>query len=74
MSEQTAAPYPQAKPFTAEEAEAFLVRPLIAKLASHNADGTIHIAPSGSTMRMAISCSAPRKSPVKSGTSRPIRK
>lgn len=35
--------YPQAKPFTSEEAEAFLAQPLIAKLASHNADGTIHI-------------------------------
>ena len=45
MSEHTSSPYPQAKPFTPAEAEAFLARPLIAKLATHNADGTIHIAP-----------------------------
>ncbi|MEA3338148.1 MAG: pyridoxamine 5'-phosphate oxidase family protein [Chloroflexota bacterium] len=45
MSEQTIAPYPQAKPFTADEAEAFLAKPLIAKLATHNEDGSIHIAP-----------------------------
>jgi len=45
MSDQTKAPYPQAKPFTDEEAEAFLARPLIAKLATHNADGAIHLAP-----------------------------
>ena len=45
MSEQTTPVYPQAKPFTAEEAEAFLAKPLIAKLATHNADGTIHLAP-----------------------------
>lgn len=45
MSEQTATLYPQAKPFTAEETEAFLAQPLIAKLATHNEDGTIHIAP-----------------------------
>lgn len=45
MSEQSTPPYPQAKPFTPAEAEAFLARPLIAKLATHNADGTIHIAP-----------------------------
>lgn len=38
-----ATPYPQAKPFTAKEAEVFLAQPLIAKLASHNADGTIHL-------------------------------
>lgn len=45
MSDQTRPPYPQAKPFTDEETEAFLARPLIAKLATHNADGTIHLAP-----------------------------
>jgi len=45
MSEQTTAPYPQAKPFTAEEAETFLAQPLIAKLATHNEDGSIHVAP-----------------------------
>jgi PPOX class probable F420-dependent enzyme len=45
MSEQPQTPYPQAKPFTAEETEAFLAQPLIAKLGTHNADGTIHISP-----------------------------
>jgi general stress protein 26 len=37
--------YPQAKPFVADERDAFLERPLIAKLCSHNPDGTIHVAP-----------------------------
>ncbi len=37
--------YPQAKPFLNDEIEPFLSRPLIAKLCTHNEDGTIHIAP-----------------------------
>ena len=45
MSEQTKTLYPQAKPFTVEEAETFLAQSLIAKLGTHNEDGTIHIAP-----------------------------
>ena len=38
-------PYPQAPPFAPDEIESFLERPLIAKLCTHNEDGTIHIAP-----------------------------
>jgi nitroimidazol reductase NimA-like FMN-containing flavoprotein (pyridoxamine 5'-phosphate oxidase superfamily) len=37
--------YPQMPPLTNEEIAAFLKQPLVAKLCSHNADGTIHIAP-----------------------------
>ena len=38
--------YPQAPPFANnQEIEAFLAKPLLARLSSHNADGTIHIAP-----------------------------
>lgn len=37
--------YPQAKPFIADDLAVFLERPLIAKLCSHNPDGTIHVAP-----------------------------
>lgn len=38
--------YPQAPPFANDqEIETFLAKPLIARLGSHNADGTIHIAP-----------------------------
>jgi nitroimidazol reductase NimA-like FMN-containing flavoprotein (pyridoxamine 5'-phosphate oxidase superfamily) len=37
--------YPQALPFAEGDLEAFLERPLIAKLCTHNPDGTIHIAP-----------------------------
>lgn len=37
--------YPQAKPFMNSEIEPFLKQPLIAKLCTHNEDGTIHIAP-----------------------------
>ena len=37
--------YPQAKPFTNDEIEPFLNQPLIAKLCTHNQDGSIHIAP-----------------------------
>ena len=38
--------YPQVPPFADEhEMEAFLARPLLARLSSHNEDGTIHIAP-----------------------------
>ena len=45
MSEQKPALYPQAQPFGGEELDAFLARPLIAKLCTHNKDGAIHIAP-----------------------------
>lgn len=45
MSEQQMSVYPQAQPFTDEEVGAFLARPLIAKLCTHNEDGTIHVAP-----------------------------
>lgn len=38
--------HPQAPPFaTAREIETFLARPLLARLCSHNHDGTIHVAP-----------------------------
>ena len=37
--------YPQALPFAEGDLEPFLARPLIAKLCTHNEDGTIHIAP-----------------------------
>ena len=45
MSDQQNSVYPQAKPFTDDEVEDFLTRSLIAKLCTHNEDGTIHIAP-----------------------------
>jgi PPOX class probable F420-dependent enzyme len=37
--------YPQMPPLTHEEMEAFLCRPLIARLGTINEDGTIHLAP-----------------------------
>ena len=37
--------YPQAKPFMNDEIEPFLNQPLIAKLCTYNADGTIHVTP-----------------------------
>ncbi len=38
--------HPQAPPFANElEIETFLAKPLLARLCSHNKDGTIHIAP-----------------------------
>lgn len=39
------ASYPQAPPMTADEVGAFLATAPIARLASYNADGTIHLAP-----------------------------
>lgn len=39
------ADYPQAPPMTAEEEAAFLASAPVARLASHNAEGTIHLAP-----------------------------
>lgn len=40
------AKHPQAPPFANQtEIEAFLTRPLLARLCSHNLDGTIHVAP-----------------------------
>jgi general stress protein 26 len=45
MSEQQVSVYPQAHPMSQEEMESFLARPLIAKLGTHNRDGSIHIAP-----------------------------
>jgi general stress protein 26 len=37
--------YPQMPPLTTDELESFLSQPLIAKICSHNDDGSIHIAP-----------------------------
>ena len=38
--------YPQAPPFAnSHEVETFLAKPLLARLSSHNEDGTIHITP-----------------------------
>jgi PPOX class probable F420-dependent enzyme len=45
MSEQQVSVYPQAHAMTSEEMESFLARPLIAKLCTHNPDGSIHIVP-----------------------------
>jgi PPOX class probable F420-dependent enzyme len=45
MSQQQVSVYPQAYPMTFEEVEAFLAQPLIAKLSTHNKDGTIHLVP-----------------------------
>lgn len=39
------ASYPQAPPMIADEVGAFLAEAPVARLASHNADGTIHLAP-----------------------------
>lgn len=39
------ASYPQAPPMTDEEVAAFLAEAPVAPLASHNADGSIHLAP-----------------------------
>ena len=38
-------PYPQAPAMTADEVAAFLATAPVARLASHNPDGTIHLAP-----------------------------
>jgi len=45
MSQQEKSVYPQAFPMTPGEVENFLELPLIAKLSSHNKDGTIHTIP-----------------------------
>lgn len=45
MSQQQVSVYPQAYPMTFEEVETFLAQPLIAKLSTHNRDGTIHLVP-----------------------------
>jgi PPOX class probable F420-dependent enzyme len=45
MSEQQVSVYPQAHPMSSDEMESFLARPLIAKLCTHNKDGSIHIVP-----------------------------
>lgn len=45
MSEQQGSVYPQAHPMLRDEMEAFLAQPLIAKLCTHNEDGTIHVVP-----------------------------
>jgi PPOX class probable F420-dependent enzyme len=37
--------YPQMPPLTAEELEAFLKQPLVARLGTMNEDGTIHLSP-----------------------------
>ena len=45
MCARIASVYPQAKPFIEGDLTPFLEQPLIAKLCTHNEDGTIHIAP-----------------------------
>ena len=45
MSKQRGSVYPQAFPMNSEEVENFLSLPLIAKLSTHNKDGTIHTVP-----------------------------
>jgi PPOX class probable F420-dependent enzyme len=45
MSEQQVSVYPQAHAMSVEEMASFLARPLIAKLCTHNRDGSIHIVP-----------------------------
>ena len=45
MLEQQVPVYPQAHAMPRDEMESFLARPLIAKLCTHNADGSIHIVP-----------------------------
>ncbi len=45
MSEQQVSVYPQAHAMTPEEMASFLARPLIAKLCTHNPDGSIHAVP-----------------------------
>ena len=45
MSQQRSTVYPQAFPMTFDEIEEFLELPLIAKLSTHNKDGTIHTVP-----------------------------
>lgn len=37
--------YPQAKPFIPDDIARFLAQPLVAKLSTHNDDGTIHTVP-----------------------------
>jgi len=37
--------YPQAKPFIPDDIAHFLAQPLVAKLSTHNQDGTIHTVP-----------------------------
>ena len=37
--------YPQAHPFAEGDLEEFLAQPLVAKLCTHNEDGSIHVAP-----------------------------
>jgi PPOX class probable F420-dependent enzyme len=45
MSTNTRSVYPQANPFMKDEIVPFLEQPLIAKLCTHNNDGSIHIVP-----------------------------
>ncbi len=45
MSQQQVAVYPQAQPMPGDALESFLARRLIAKLCTHNKDGTVHIVP-----------------------------
>ena len=45
MCAQTASIYPQARPFIEGDLRSFLDQPLLARLCTHNEDGTIHIAP-----------------------------
>lgn len=43
MSQYASPTYPQMPPLTPDELEIFLKQPLVAKLATHNEDGTIHL-------------------------------
>jgi hypothetical protein len=45
MAREALSDYPQMPPFTAEEIEAFLNLPRIARLGTLNEDGTIHLTP-----------------------------
>jgi PPOX class probable F420-dependent enzyme len=45
MSDQAVSVYPQAHPMAQGEVESFLAQPLIAKLCTHNDDGSIHVVP-----------------------------
>ena len=45
MIEQQVTAYPQAYPMRHEDVDSFLAQPLIAKLCTHNKDGSIHVVP-----------------------------
>jgi PPOX class probable F420-dependent enzyme len=45
MIEQQVITYPQAHPMAHDDVDSFLAQPLIAKLCTHNEDGSIHVVP-----------------------------